>query len=230
MQDDLRSLLTDAVSDADLPLAEIPSIQLYLDQIISLITDHNAKGSARYHDRVLTKTMINNYSKVGLIAPIKGKKYSREQIIQMLYIYALKSTLSIGEIRQLMLGATMPDGGLNGETLLCCYDRFLEIKQANRSESISTMERLMEANQLDPQKEQDYFLAILGAASLSAYFKAMAEAMLEAHYPDPDAKKADKPEKAEKAEKPSRDKADKKKAEKEAKIRKETSKTEGSQP
>ena len=35
--------------------------------------------------------MINNYSKAKVITPVKGKKYTKEQIIQMLIIYQLKN-------------------------------------------------------------------------------------------------------------------------------------------
>ncbi len=200
MTDDLKALFTDAVSDADLHGNEIPSINLYLDQIISLIADCNAKGAERYRDRVLTKTMINNYSKEGLIKPIKGKKYTREQVLQMLYIYALKGTLSIGEIKRLLYGVYAAEENFDGNALEACYERFLAIKQSNREECVDALERLMATNALDPAKEPDYFLTVLGAVSLSAYFRSIAEAMLEARYPDPDAK-PEKPEKHPKEQK-----------------------------
>ena len=53
-------------------------------------------------DKLLTKTMINNYSKAKVITPVKGKKYTKEQIIQMLIIYQLKNNLSIQEIKELL--------------------------------------------------------------------------------------------------------------------------------
>ena len=218
MTDELKALLTDAVSDSDLHGAEIPSINLYLDQIISLISDCNARGAERYRDRVLTKTMINNYSKEGLIKPIKGKKYTREQVLQMLYIYALKGTLSIGEIKRLLYGVYTAEEGFDGGALEACYDRFVAIKENNRAECVEGLDELMRKNGLDPENERDYFLTVLGAVSLSAYFKAAAEAMLEAHYPDPDAKKNEKNDK-DKNEKPA--KAEKSaKAEKPAKTEK----------
>lgn len=200
MTDDLKALFTDAVSDADLHGNEIPSINLYLDQIISLIADCNAKGAERYRDRVLTKTMINNYSKEGLIKPIKGKKYTREQVLQMLYIYAHKGTLSIGEIKRLLYGVYAAEESFDGDALEACYERFLAIKQSNREECVDALDRLMATNALDPAKEPDYFLTVLGAVSLSAYFRSIAEAMLEARYPDPDAK-PEKPEKHPKEQK-----------------------------
>lgn len=194
MNEQLKALLKDAVSDADLGGNELPLIDLYVDQIISLISDRTQMGAERYRDRVLTKTMINNYSKEGLIKPIKGKKYAREQVLQMLYIYALKGTLSIGEIKRLLYGIYHAEDGFDGTALGECYDRFLDMKENNRAGCIETLDALMQKNGLDPENERDYFLTILGAVSLSAYFKSAAEAMLEARYPDPDVDEKEKKE------------------------------------
>ena len=73
---EMERLIGEAVRDADLRPEEIPAIDLYLDQITSLAAEKRREGSVHYRDRELTKTMINNYSKDGLISPIKGKKYS----------------------------------------------------------------------------------------------------------------------------------------------------------
>ena len=99
---ELKALLAEAVRDADLHPNEIPSIDLYLDQITSLADEKRKEGSPRFADRALTKTMINNYSKDGLLSPIKGKKYTKEQILQMLLVYEMKNTLSISEIKRIL--------------------------------------------------------------------------------------------------------------------------------
>lgn len=70
---------------------KIPEIDLYMDQVLSLIEE---KG--------ITKTMINNYSKERLIKPVKGKKYSKEQIIQILFILNMKNNIALNEIKALM--------------------------------------------------------------------------------------------------------------------------------
>ena len=101
----LNGIVLDALNDAELRSSEIPNIDLYVDQIINLTSEKLKDGSERYAERQLTKTMINNYSKDGIITPVKGKKYNKEQILQMLTVYTLKGTLSIGEIKRLILGA-----------------------------------------------------------------------------------------------------------------------------
>ncbi|WP_350448909.1 DUF1836 domain-containing protein, partial [Streptococcus pseudopneumoniae] len=80
----------------------MPSIDLYMDQIISLI-DNKLSANKRFEsDKILTKTMINNYSKEGLIKPVKGKKYTKEQILQMIIIYSMKNKLTIQEIKRIL--------------------------------------------------------------------------------------------------------------------------------
>ena len=86
-REELKNVVKDAVNDAELASSQIPTIDLYVDQIVNLINERSKEGAERYHDRQLTKTMVNNYSKEGLITPVKGKKYDKEQILQMLTIY-----------------------------------------------------------------------------------------------------------------------------------------------
>ena len=58
---------------------DIPSIDLYMDQIMTLFDIHLENNKRFENDKLLTKTMINNYSKEGILKPIKGKKYSYEE-------------------------------------------------------------------------------------------------------------------------------------------------------
>ena len=103
--DELYRIADEAVKEEELRGTDIPAIDLYVDQIINLVSDKNSQSSDRYSDKQLTKTMINNYSKDGVITPVKGKKYTKEQIVQILTVYTLKNTLSIGEIKRLLEGA-----------------------------------------------------------------------------------------------------------------------------
>lgn len=178
----LNALLCQAVDDADLTSAEIPSIDLYLEQILQLVAEKGNEGSGAV-DRTLTKNMINNYSKDGLITPVKGKKYSKEQIVQMLVIYSLKNTLSIEEIKRTMEGIYAKED-YSGQKLIHAYDKAMAIKQAQKHRCPETVQQIMESEQLDPRDGEDYFVTLLAVASLSVYFRNIAKAMLE-EYPLP---------------------------------------------
>lgn len=218
---ELAALIARAVGDADLADTDIPAIDLYLDQILSLVADKNSVASARYRERALTKTMINNYSKDGLISPIEGKKYTKEHIIEMLLVYALKNTLSISEIKRVLTGARN-DCGFTGKDLTACYHRFLSIKEGNRARTADTVFSLLKEDGLDMTNDADFLVALLDILSLSAYLKTVAQEMLESRYTDPDKAERERREreKAEKREREETEKAEKRERERAEKAEK----------
>lgn len=218
----LEKLIEYAVGDTDLVSRDIPSIDLYLDQIINLVSEKNSLSTDMYRDRVLTPTMVNNYSKDGLIKPIKGKKYSKEHIIQMLVIYSLKNTLSIGAIRRILTGVYSEPVNFDGAALTEGYDRYIDLKERNRRETVEIVDNLLEENQLDIENDLDFFVALLGIVSLSADLKNTAIALLEDRYPDMEAVRKEALEKE--RERIRSEKAEAKKAKKEAEQEKSEAK------
>ena len=180
---ELREHITAAVTDADLTDTDIPAIDLYLDQILSLVADKNAASAPRYRERTLTKTMINNYSKDGLISPISGKKYSRSHIVEMLLVYALKNTLSIDEIKRVLTGVR-EEGDFTGEDMIRAYRQFLSIKQTNRQRAGEVVQTMLGEDALDVGSSYDFFLSLLDILSLSAYLKEIGRELLESRYKD----------------------------------------------
>ena len=79
----------------------IPGIDLYMDQVTTFMDEH-LKDTKRYpEDKVLTKTMINNYAKNNLLPAPNKKKYSKEHILLLIFIYYFKNVLSFNDIEQL---------------------------------------------------------------------------------------------------------------------------------
>ena len=60
----------------------------------------------RSEDKILTKTMINNYAKNDLIPPPVRKKYSKEHVLLLIFIYYYKGILSISDIQELLAPIT----------------------------------------------------------------------------------------------------------------------------
>ena len=201
----LGALIDQAVDDADLVSAEIPSIDLYLEQILQLVAEKGSEGSSTA-DRTLTKNMINNYSKDGLITPVKGKKYTKEQIVQMLVVYSLKNTLSIEEIGRVMQSIYASEN-YTGMGLIGAYDKAIAIKQSQKHRCPEIVQSIMSEENLNSENGEDYFVTLLAVATLSAYFRNIAKAMLE-EFPMPE---SDEEKKArEKEEKRARKEARKK--------------------
>lgn len=217
-ENELKALLAEAVRDADLHPHEIPSIDLYLDQITSLADEKRREGSPRFADRALTKTMINNYSKDGLLSPIKGKKYSKEQILQMLMVYEMKNTLSIGEIKRVLQNLyALP--AYDAAALESIYTRYLAIKEKERATTVSEVLDFANQEALNLENEEDFLVFLLSLSAMSSYLKNTVQILLEAHYPDLDEEKSR--EEQEKKEAAKRQKAEQKAEKKASKSKKE---------
>ncbi|SUY47785.1 protein of uncharacterised function (DUF1836) [Clostridium putrefaciens] len=99
-KESLDKLLNSMNFEQEVKFQDIPSIDLYMDQVISIF-ENSLKGYKRNEkDKILTKTMINNYVKDKLLMGVKNKKYSREHIILLVLIYNLKQSLAIGDIKK----------------------------------------------------------------------------------------------------------------------------------
>ena len=77
----------------------LPDLDLYVDQITTFLTRHLAKTIRFEDDKIMTKTMINNYTKNHLLPPPDKKKYSRDHILLMVFIYYFKNFLPISDIK-----------------------------------------------------------------------------------------------------------------------------------
>ncbi len=81
---------------------DIPDIDLYMDQVTTFMDEH-LKSSKRFdEDKILTKTMINNYTKNNLLPPSDKKKYSKEHMVLLIFIYYFKNFLSINDIKSIL--------------------------------------------------------------------------------------------------------------------------------
>lgn len=82
---------------------DIPNIELYMDQVTTFMENHLGRLKRTDDDKVLTKTMINNYAKNELLPSPEKKKYSKDHVLLLTFIYYFKSFLTIGDIKTLTL-------------------------------------------------------------------------------------------------------------------------------
>lgn len=80
---------------------EIPSIDLYMDQVTTFMDEHLAACKRQDDDKILTKTMINNYTKNNFLPPPVKKKYSKEHMYLLIFLYYFKNVLSITDIQKI---------------------------------------------------------------------------------------------------------------------------------
>ena len=103
-KDDLLNSILESIGRIEsIKLEDIPNIDLYMDQVTTFM-DRKLKPTTRKpdEDKILTKTMINNYAKNDLLPPPVKKKYSKEHILMLIFIYYCKGMLSINDIQTLL--------------------------------------------------------------------------------------------------------------------------------
>ena len=103
MEDLLNSIMESFDRIDYIKAADIPNIDLYMDQVTTLM-ESRLKNTTRYpdQDKILTKTMINNYTKNNLLPPPLKKKYSREHVMILIFIYYYKGIMSISDIQTVL--------------------------------------------------------------------------------------------------------------------------------
>lgn len=85
---------------------QIPDIPLYMDQLTTFMDERLEKSKRYTEDKVLTKTMINNYAKNNLLPPPVKKKYTKEHTLLLIFIYYFKNMLSFHDIEALFAPIT----------------------------------------------------------------------------------------------------------------------------
>ena len=158
----LHDLLNSLDSLEGIRPGEIPNIALYMDQVTTFMDAQLASSRRFESDKVLTKTMINNYAKNHLLPPPEKKKYSREHMLLMLFIYYFKSFLSITDIQTLMEPLTgkyfQKEDGYNLESI---YNEVMELEKSQVDVLKDTVRRLYSTSQnsfSDASEEEQDFL------------------------------------------------------------------------
>lgn len=109
---------------------DIPNIDLYMDQVTTFMDKHLEATKRNHEDKILTKTMINNYAKNDLLPPPVKKKYSPDHMLTLIFIYYFKNLMSISDI-QTILGP-LTDKFFNGSGSVSLEHIYKEIYKSER--------------------------------------------------------------------------------------------------
>ena len=127
---EIRTLLENIKKISYIKPNEIPNIDLYMDQVTTFMDQHLEPTKRYSEDKLLTKTMINNYTKNDLLPSPVMKKYSKDHMVLLIFIYYLKNFMSITDIRSLVHPMTDLFFGNKGEISLDeIYDEIYEIEK-----------------------------------------------------------------------------------------------------
>ena len=126
-KEDILELVNSLNLQEKIELDSIPNLDLYMDQVITLFEEKLGHTKRFEGDKLLTKTMINNYIKDKLLMPAVKKKYTKEHVLLMILLYDLKQILTIGDIKSLF-GTIIKNGEVDGDLLTEIYQIFLALK------------------------------------------------------------------------------------------------------
>lgn len=179
--------LTERVEEKD-----IPEIDLYMDQVIQIFEQKLSNSKRKDSDKVLTKTMINNYAKAKLLMSIKNKKYSKEHLLLMSMIYDLKGSLSISDIKDLFDNIVKKYDEDKEYDLRSLYKLYLDINNSNYEELLENIYKQIDCVKgiIDDSEEfneyEEKFLFICSMVSMSNMYRRVAEAMIDEYFAEGD--------------------------------------------
>ena len=178
-KNDMLNSILEMLSQIDyIHPGDIPNIDLYMDQVTTFM-DKQLASTKRYEDdKILTKTMINNYAKNHLLPPPVKKKYSREHVLLLIFIYYFKNILSIKDIEVLLKPVTEKyfekAGGIDLSSL---YEKICEMERERIESFKETVKGAYEAAASSfgdtPDDERDFIqlFAFICNLSFDVYIK-----------------------------------------------------------
>ena len=195
MEDLLNSIMESFDRIDYIKAADIPNIDLYMDQVTTLM-ESRLKNTTRYpdQDKILTKTMINNYTKNNLLPPPLKKKYSREHVMILIFIYYYKGIMSISDIQTVLQPITERYfKKADGLTLEDIYEEVFSLEREQVEalkkdvmDKFTRAEKTFEKRE-DEEEDQSFlrFFAFICMLSFDVYVKKLLiEKLLDAYMQD----------------------------------------------
>lgn len=171
--------------DTHLSLEEIPDLDLYMDQVIQLFEKKFSATKRNEAEKVLTKTMINNYAKGKLFFPIQNKRYTKEHVILISMIYQMKGALSIQDVKQTLerLNEKIVNESVSVKALYKKYIHLLEFNYEIFEESVETHTKhaLEEVQELENDESAylEQLLLIASFTMMSNFYRKAAEKLVD---------------------------------------------------
>ena len=179
-------------SSNNINLNDFPEIDLYMDQVMQLFESKLSYTKRNDDDKVLTKTMINNYAKGNLLMKIKNKKYTKNHLILMGLIYNLKGALSLTDIKTILTPIIDSFEKEQEYPLNDVYQSFLDIYDLNLEDLKSSSSKIYDnIKQMINTKDNllgDYeekILLICAYASMSNLYRRMSERLIDECFDTP---------------------------------------------
>ena len=175
----------------EIKISDIPKVDLYVEQVIGFIEDQMCYVKRNESDKLITKTMVGNYTRDGVLMPSKNKKYSKNHIIMLILIYNLKQILSIEDIKTLF-SPIMKDISTDADDVIPLediYSTLLEIKSTEFesfgdifNEKFKLIQERLEHVESQNKDIAEIFLTIIMLIAQANAQKRMAEKLIDKYF------------------------------------------------
>ena len=99
---DINTLRDDIDSWEPVKWEGLPDIDLYMDQVVTYLRRQLALFQDDSEASLVTRSIINNYVKDGIVPRPVNKRYAREQLTALMMACVLKRVLPMQQVKQLL--------------------------------------------------------------------------------------------------------------------------------
>lgn len=149
---------------------DIPNIDLYMDQVTTYLNDKFANTKRHEDDKLMTKTMINNYVKSRLLPSPEKKKYTKDHMMVLIMIYFFKNIISINDVNKIitpLLDSYFHNDEIPLENIINTFLTFA--KQCNLTDSILTEYNECREIFKDANVKDKEYLETMGLITMLSY-------------------------------------------------------------
>lgn len=149
---------------------DIPNIDLYMDQVTTYLNDKFANTKRHEDDKLMTKTMINNYVKSRLLPSPEKKKYTKDHMMVLIIIYFFKNIISINDVNKLitpLLDSYFHNEEIPLENIINTFLTFA--KQCNLTDTILTEYNECREIFKDANVKDKEYLETMGLITMLSY-------------------------------------------------------------
>lgn len=181
--------------------ADFPDMDLYIDQVSTVFQKFLGKLDGNLSDKYVTKSMIGNYARRGLIAKPDNKHYSKEHMIMIAMVIYLRSIFKMEDISKIMKPLidsynSVYDDSISPEVV---YNLAEEATENSREEffkgideSVSVIKRKIEDTDIEDDQRMEVMVLILTLAMRAEMEKYLADGLMKIYFEDPEKEKKEK--------------------------------------
>lgn len=139
-KEEVRKIAGEMTGAPQIAQGDIPDLEIYMDQLTTYLDKRLGFYNREEGTPFVTRSMVNNYSKAGLLPPTVAKRYGQVHIMILSLVCQLKRLFTIQDLGRLLASVSEEKAGAEG-----LYRQFLAAQREAFAETPEMTERLLSA-------------------------------------------------------------------------------------